>query len=189
MNTDGARLLDSIEQLAEFGRIDSERFGILGSGLAVVRNELGVVTQEIEFDNLVTQVGDQYYGERAAGIASPPAQVTGMQLGTGTTAPAKTGAGAAIVTLVAASLVAISGGFPTSTIPGSARRIQWQTLWSAGTATATGIAEVALVNQSTGTQTVAPAAATIARALLSPTVNKGASDTLTVTWNHDLLGA
>lgn len=145
-----------------------------------------------EFTNLITNVGDEYYAERAAGIASPPAQVTGMQLGTGTTAVAKNGAGGAIVTLVANSLVAIDGGFPTSNNTQSgavACRIQWKTTWAAGTATATGIAEVALVNQSTGTQTAAPAAATISRALLSPTVNKGASDTLAITWNHDLLGA
>lgn len=142
-----------------------------------------------EFKNLVTQIGDQYYGERAAGISSPPDQVTGMQLGTGTTAVAKTGGGAAIVTLVANSLVAIDGSFPTSALSGSSRRIQWKTTWAAGTATANAIAEVALVNQDTGTQTAAPASATISRALLSPTVNKGASDTLAVTWNHDLLGA
>jgi hypothetical protein len=136
--------------------------------------------------NLVTQVGDQYYGERAAGIGSL-AVATGMQLGTGTTAVAKTGAGAAIVTLVASSLVAI--GTPTSSLSGSSRRITYSTTWAAGTATATGIAEVALVNQSTGTQTAAPAANTISRALLSPTVNKGASDSLTITWQHDLLGS
>lgn len=142
-----------------------------------------------EFENLVTQVGDQYLGERAAGITSPPAQVTGMQLGTGTTAVAKTGAGAAIVTLVAASLVAIDGGFPTSALSGSSRRIQFKTTWGAGVATATGIAECALVNQSTGTQTAAPAANTISRLLISPTVNKGAADTLASTWNVDILGS
>jgi hypothetical protein len=165
-----------------------ERTSIRGSGLAVVRNELGIVTQIVPFDNLVTQVGDQFYGERAAGVASPPAAVTGMQLGTGSTAPAKTGAGAAIVALAAASLVALTGT-PTSALNGSSRRIVYTALWAAGVATVTGLNEVALVNQSTGTQTVAPAANTIARALLSPVVNKGANDTLTVIWNHDLLGA
>jgi hypothetical protein len=127
-----------------------------------------VLKQRTEFENLVTEVGDEYYGE---------------------TAVAKTGAGAAIVTLVASSLVAIDGSFPTSALSGSARRIQWKTTWNAGVATANDIAEVALVNQSTGTQTVAPAAATISRALLSPDVDKAAGDTLAVTWNHDLLGA
>lgn len=188
MTIDRAGIRDSLAQAAEYGRIDSERFGLTGCGLAVVRNELGVITQEVEFENLVTQVGDQYYGDRAAAIGSIAA-ITGMQLGTGSTAPAKTGAGAALITLVAASLVALTGGFPSSALNGASRRIQYQTLWAAGVATATGINEVALVNQSVATQTVAPAANTIARALLSPIVNKGAGDTLTVTWNNDLLGA
>jgi hypothetical protein len=161
---------------------------IRGTLHVVLRDELGRVKYDHNTNNLVSQVGDQYFGDRGAGIGSIAA-ITGMQLGTGTTSPAKTGAGAAIVTLVAASLVALSGTYPQSSLSGSSRRIQYQTLWGAGTATATGIAEVALVNQATGTQTVAPAANTIARALLSPVVNKGASDTLTITWNIDILGA
>lgn len=140
------------------------------------------------FKNLITRIGDQYYGERAAGISSPPAQVTGMQLGTGSTAASKTGAGAAMVTLVASLLVAIDGGFPTSALSGSSRRIQWRTTWAAGTATATGIQEVVLTNQSTGTQTAVPEANTISRAVLT-SFDKGASDSLVITWNHDLLGA
>lgn len=165
------------------------REGIIGHGFWELFGPDGELKDRGEFTNLITQVGDQYYGERAAGIAGPPAQVTGMQLGTGTTAVAKTGAGAAIVTLVANSLVALDGSFPTSALSGSSRRIQWKVTWPAGTATATGIAEVVLVNQSTGTQTAAPASATIARALISPTKDKGAADTLAITWNHDLLGA
>ena len=168
---------------------DQDIAGIVGHGFWELFDEDGNLKAAGEFSNLITQIGDQYYGERAAGIASPPAQVTGMQLGTGTTAVAKTGAGAAIVTLVAASLVAIDGGFPTSALSVAARRIQWKTTWGAGIATSNGIAEVALVNQSTGTQTAAPAAATISRALLSPTINKGAADTLAITWSHDLEGS
>jgi hypothetical protein len=162
---------------------------VRGHGTYELRGPDGKLKQTGFFENLVTEVGDEYYGERAAGIASPPAQVTGMQLGTGATAPSKTGAGAAIVTLVANSLVAIDGGFPTSALVSGARRIQWKTTWAAAVATANGIQEVALVNQAIVTQTVAPAAATISRALLDPIVNKGAGDTLAVTWNHDLEGA
>ena len=163
--------------------------GLRGYGYWTLFDENGDLKDGGFFKNLVTQIGDQYYGERASGIASPPAQITGMQLGTGTTAVAKTGAGAAIVTLVASSLVAIDGSFPTSALSGSSRRIQWKTTWTAGVATANSIAEVAIGNQSTGTQTVMPVANTIARALLSPVVNKAAGDTLAITWNHDLLGA
>lgn len=166
-----------------------DELGLDGHGWWELFDEDGRLKECGLFDNLVTQVGDQYYGERAAGIASPPAQVTGMQLGTGNTAVAKTGAGAAVVTYVSGSAVAIDGSFPTSALSGSSRRIQWKTTWTAGVATATGIAEVVLINQSVGTNSGAAAAATIARALISPTVNKGAGDSLAVTWNHDLLGA
>lgn len=167
----------------------SEVAGITGHGFFELWDENGDLKQSGEFTNLITQIGDQYYGERASGVASPPAQVTGMQLGTGTTAVAKTGAGAAIVTVVASSLVALDVGFPASSLSGSSRRIQWKVTWAANVATANSIAEVVLTNQSTGTQTAAPASATISRALLSPVVNKAAGDTLAVTWNHDLLGA
>lgn len=139
--------------------------------------------------NLVTQVGDEYYGERAAGIASPPDQVTGMRLGTGTTAAAKTGAGAAIVTYVTASNKAIDGTYPQASLSGSSRRITWRTTWTAGEATVNSISEVVISNENPLTNVAGTAANTISRALLSPVVNKGALDTLEITWNHDLLGA
>lgn len=189
MHTDVSGIIDEIMSKAEYLRDPSDEVGLHGFGVAVLLGPDGLPKQAVPFRNLVTQVGDQYWGERAAGIASPPAQVTGMQLGTGSTAVAKTGAGAAIVTLVASSLVALDATYPQSGIPSSARRIQWRTTWAAGVATANGINEVALVNQSTGTQTAAPAANTIARALFSPVINKTALDSLVVTWNTDLLGA
>jgi hypothetical protein len=189
----GVRTLERLSHKRQFCRGD--QVGIVGHGVAqlwtpsVLRPGKLILAQEVEFENLVTQVGDQYYGERAAGIGSPPNQVTGMRLGTGSTAVAKTGAGAAIVTYTTASQVAIAGGFPTSSIPGSARRIQWQALWGAGVATASGLNEVVITNETPITNVAGSAANTISRALLSPVVNKGASDTLTITWNHDLLGA
>jgi len=142
-----------------------------------------------EAPNLVTQVGDQYYGERAAGIGSPPGQVTGMRLGTGNTAASKTGAGAAIVTYVSGSSIAITGGFPTSALSGASRRIQWQVLWSAGTATNAALAEVVITNESPLTNVAGTAANTISRFVFAATIDKQAGDALTVTWNHDLLGA
>lgn len=186
MTVDRNRLADRVIQTAGYGRGETAPIAVRGRLHVVLTGPGGEVKYDHSIDNLVTQVGDQYYGERAAGLGSL-AVATGMQLGTGTTTPAKTGAGAAIVTLVTASLVAI--GTPTSSLATNSRRIQYVTTWAAGTATANNIAEVALVNQATGTQTAAPAANTISRALLSPLVNKGAADTLTCTWQHDLLGA
>jgi hypothetical protein len=192
---DKTGIRDSHVALLESHRNVRDRAGIRGSGIAVLRTPSlfvpgkMIIAQQVEFENLVTQVGDQYYGERAAGITSPPNQVTGMRLGIGTTAVAKTGAGAAIVTYTTGSNVAISGGSPTSSLSVNSRRIQWVALWGAGVATVSGLAEVVITNETPLTNVAGTAANTIARALLSPVVNKGANDTLTITWNHDLLGA
>lgn len=177
---------------AVLGIAERDALGARGFGWVERRGADGDLLDLVPFTNLITDIGDQYYGERAAGITSPPAQVTGMQLGTGTTAPSKTGAGAAIVTYISGSAHALDGGFPTSSQPGgagTARRIQWKVTYAAGEATANAIAEVVLINQSVGTNSGAAAANTISRALISPVVNKAAADTLAVTWNHDLLGA
>lgn len=180
-------MLQTLMQQPDKEMVEEARFR--GLVHAILHSEEGDVLYEEILANLITQVGDQYYGERAAGIGSPPSQVSGMRLGTGTTAVAKTGAGAAIVTYVSGSQAAITGGFPTSALSGSSRRIQWQAAWAAGTATNSALAEAVITNESSLTDVAGTAANTISRVLLSPTVNKGASDTFTLTWNHDLLGA
>jgi hypothetical protein len=187
--TSRSRLRDSAgaSLLRERSVVDRVRFD--GWLLVELFGPGGEVKMRFVVPNLITQVGDQYYGERASGIASPPAQVTGMRLGTDNTTPSKTGAGAAIVAYVTGSDIAIDSGFPTSALSGSSRRIQWKTTWAAGVATANGIVECVITNETPLTNVAGTAANTISRALLSPSVNKGASDTLAVTWNHDLLGA
>ncbi len=145
------------------------------------------LAERVEIHNLITQVGDQYYGERAAGIASPPGQVTGMKLGTGSTAVAKTGAGAALVTYRSGSHKAIDGSFPTSSLVVASRQIQWKTSWTAGVVNGSALTEVALINDVLADAT-SSAANTIARALFGP-MTLGTLDTLAITWNHLLLGA
>lgn len=148
----------------------------------------------LEQPNLVTESGDLYYGAAGAALnanatVTAPVGVKGMQLGTGVTAAAKTGAGAAIVTYISGSNNAIDAGFPTSTIPASARRITWETTWAAGDSTNAAIAEAAIVNPTTFADSGAAAADTISRVVFGATIDKQAGDTLTVTWYHDLLGA
>jgi len=162
-----------------------ERARLSGLVIAELIGPDGEIKMRKEVPNLITEIGDRYYGERAAGVAGAPAVATGMQLGTGTTAPAKNGAGAGLVTLVGSSLVALTGT-PSSALSAGARRIGYICSWAAGVATNAAIAEIALVNQAVATQTIAPVANTLSRALLS--VNKGAADVLNVTWYHDLLG-
>jgi hypothetical protein len=114
--------------------------------------------------------------------------VTGMRLGTGTTAAAKTGAGAAIVTYLTASQLAIAGGFPTSSLNGASRRIQYQVLWGAGVATNAAITEAVITNETPLTNAGGSAADTISRVVFTA-IDKAAGDSLTITWSHDLLGA
>jgi len=118
---------------------------------------------------------------------SLPTAIT-MKLGTGSTAVAKNGAGAALVTYTAATAVAFDATFPnTSSVSGW--RVQYKTTFVAGVGTASGLNEVVIVAESLLIDATTAAGATISRALLSPVVNKGASDSLAVTWNHTLLGA
>lgn len=149
-----------------------------------LRGPDGEIKESGSIANLVTAVGQQYYAERANGITTL-GLATGMRLGTGTTAAALTGAGAAIVTYVSGSSAAFASG-PTSSANGNARNIQWTATWAAGTATATGIAEVVITNETGPTNVTGTAANTIARALFSSAFDKAAGDSLTVTYTSTI---
>jgi hypothetical protein len=139
--------------------------------------------------NLVTQVGDQLYAERGAAIASPPATPTGMKLGTGSTSASKSGAGAALTTYLANSHLAFDSTYPSSALSGSARRITYVCTFAPGKATSgVPITEAVIVNEAL-TDATSVEAKTISRALLIGIGSKGAGETLTVTWTHDLMGA
>lgn len=146
----------------------------------------GQVKDSGHIKNVVTEVGDRMYAERGAGVATPPAAPTGMKLGTGSTAPAKTGAGAALVTYLANSHQAFDATFPTSALNGAARRITYKVTFAAGKATsAAAITEAVIVNEAL-TDATSAAAATAHRVLLTGIAAKAAADTLAVTWTYDL---
>lgn len=161
---------------------------VTGHVVAEMRNAEGELLARVETDNLVTAVGDQYYAGRAALSTGLPSQVTGMKLGTGSTAPAKTGAGAALVSYLNDSNKALDSGFPTA-VGGV---VTWKRTYAAGEATsASPITEAVLVTDAIGTTpgATSSAANTIARVLLTGIGSKGASDVLTITWTHTVLGA
>lgn len=225
-------------------------------------DEHGNLLERFEGKNLVTQVGEQMYGERAAGILGSASTLTaitnattavcttsaahglsvgdsvliagvtpsgyngrwgitavgstttfsiyvgtalgagsafgtatglsqalptGMKLGTGSTAVAKTGAGAALVTYLSGSNKAFDATYPQSSIPGTVRRITYKRTYAAGEATtASAITEAVIVNDIIATDATSTAANTISRILVTGISAKGASDTLTATWNHDI---
>lgn len=182
-------LTDDVTAALSRGREPGGTVSVRGYVTAELRGPDGTLLAECRTHNLITQVGDQYLAERAAGISSPPAQVTGMKLGTGSTAPAKTGAGAALVTYLSGSDQAMDATYPQSSLNGSSRRITWKVTYAAGTATtASAITEAALINDTLADST-STAANTIARVLLAGIGSKGSGDSLTLTWTTDVLGA
>jgi len=165
-----------------------DRSGITGTVTWEVRDTDGNIKRHGESRNLVTQTGDQVYGERGAGVAGALAAPVGMKLGTGSTAAAKTGAGAALVTYLSGSNQVFDSTYPSSALNGAARRITYKVTYAAGTATtATPITEVVLFNDANANAT-STAANTTSRSIISPGA-KAAGDILTVTWTQDLTGS
>jgi hypothetical protein len=115
--------------------------------------------------------------------------VAGFRLGTGDTAPAKSGEGAAIVSYTAGSSRVLDDSFPTVVDKGAGlgHRATYRVTYPAGTVTANGLAEVAVTDETIADE-AGNAGNTVARFLLDPIVNKGEEDSLEVTWNNDYLG-
>lgn len=167
----------------------SNVMGIYGRVTWQLHNEDGSLAAEGEGENLVTSVGDRMYAGRGAGVATPLAAPTGMKLGTGSTTPAKTGAGAALATYLTDSQQAFDSTFPSGAAQGNGWRITYKVTYPTGKATSTGaITEAVIVNDTLADATTA-AANTIARILLGGVPSKTSGQTLTITWTHDLLGA
>lgn len=185
---DPTRLTDHVTSAMQRGRDLDGVVKMQGRVEAVLRGPDGRIKARCVTKNLITSVGDQYYAGRAALASGLPAQATGMRLGTGSTAVAKSGAGAAIVTYLSGSNKAFDATYPTAT----GGVVTYKRTYAAGEATtASAITEVVINNDTIANDnaTTATAANTIARALLAGIGSKGASDTLTVTWTHTLLGA
>lgn len=166
------------------------------TGLVIVTliDKDGKIKSRQQLKNLITDAGDMYHAKRIAAGVVPLAsadvtKVTGMKLGTGTTAAAKSGAGAALVTYVSGSNVAIDTAFPTFTNLGGGLgcTVTYQTTFGAGVATNAALTEVVLVNDSS-TDATSTAANTIARVVFTATP-KGATDTLAISWAHKQLGS
>ena len=174
----------------------NDRMGMVGYGVAHLFDASSQRSKQlVPFANLITTAGDEYYAKKGiVGIApaSPaaPTAVNGMKLGTGTTAAAKSGAGAALVTYITASNVAFDSSFPAAAaVAGTDTgwNATYKTTWAAGVATNSAITEVVIVNDQASNAT-SSAANSIARAVIS-SVNKTSSDALAVTWSHKFLGA
>lgn len=153
----------------------------------------GEIKDERRADNLITDAGDLYYAGKAIASVAPaspsaPTAMSGMKLGTGTTAAAKSGAGAALVTYKTGSNLAFDASFPATQNLGGGLGVnaQYKCTWGAGVATDTALTEAVIVNDA-GTNATSTAANTSHRVVFTA-INKTASDTLVITWNAKFLG-
>lgn len=160
--------------------------GITGEVRWVLRGPDGEVKQQGVTRNLVTTNGDQYFGQKGRG-ASPTA-MSGMKLGTDATAATKSGTASYIGSghYISASAYALDSSSPKAGTDNS--KIEYDRTWAAGQATNATINEVSIVDNTTDAAE-ADATHTLARAVLSPTVNKGANDSLQISWVVTFLGA
>jgi hypothetical protein len=171
-----------------------DRVGLTGLVVAELFGPDGRLKQREVQPNLITDTGDLFVASKAIvaiGPANPsaPTAINGMKLGTGATAVAKNGAGGALVTYLSASNVAFDATYAQTSNLGAGLGVYavFKTTWVAGVATNAAITEVVIVNDQ-ATNATSTAANTYSRALFGSAINKGASDSLAVTWNWKLLG-
>jgi hypothetical protein len=122
--------------------------------------------------------------------ASSPGPAVGMKLGTGSTAVAKSGAGAALTTYLTNSHQVFDATYPTAVnTPGAGTAITFKVTYAAGKATTASAITEAVIFLDFLADATSTAANTISRVLLTGIGSKGASDTLALTWTHTWLGA
>lgn len=136
----------------------------------VIRDENGVVKEEINVDNLVVTVGKAFITSRMTGTAS--GVMSHMEVGTSSTAA--DAAQTALVSAVSGSRTALttSGGTQT-TVTTTNDAVQYVCTFPAGTGTGA-LQEAGVFNASSG--------GTMLCRTTFATVNKGSSDAMTVTW-------
>lgn len=190
-----ARITDAFQIAMARAREMIDGIDLVGFGVIELRDEpSGELKLVLPFANLITTAGDEYYSKMGIALVSPaapaqPTKVTGMKLGTGTTAAAKSGAGAALVTYEAASNNLFDATFPSAAAVGgdAGWNASYKVTWAAGDVTETALTEAVIVNDA-ATDATTTAANTISRVVFAA-VNKGASDSLAITWTHKFLGA
>lgn len=191
---DTPRLDDGFLLQLDRERTADELAAIIGRFRVELFDEEGLLKFCEEGTNLITDAGDLYIAQKViVGIspanATAPTAMNGMKLGTGATAVAKSGAGGALVTYLTASNVAFDATYPQTSNLGAGLGVTavYKTTWGAGVATNSAITEAVIVNDQ-ATNATTTAANTISRITFTA-VNKGASDTLAITWSHKFLGA
>lgn len=186
---DSLALRDALRTALDMGRALADDVGMVGYGIAELRDGRGRLKLLVPFANLITDTGDAYYAAKGiVGVApaSPaaPTALTGMQIGSGATAAAKAGAGGAMVTLLAGQ--AFDATYPSVANLGAGLGVNmvYKTTYAAGVGTGS-VTEATITNGTVGVASTA--ANTISRSTFTA-IPKGALDSLAITWNHKQLG-
>lgn len=194
MKTEKPKIADSVE--AVLGKLTSrslsrrprDRARVVGHVHAVLTGPDGKVKGEWSGRNLVTDYGDEFLATRSYDNAVD--EITGMKLGTGSTAAAKNGAGATLVTYISGSQQVLDGTPTDASLgAGAGHRVSHVTTWIAGDVTNSAIREVVLTNQTALADNSGSAGVTVARFVFASAIDKQAGDSLAVTWHIDILGA
>jgi hypothetical protein len=161
----------------------------------VVRYKLygpdGKLKQKGQGCNIVTTQGDNFFVDQLSD--SGGAAVDLMALGTGTAAVAKGDTWVSGYFSANGSAAAGKGSVGAATNAGTPGNLQYVGTFAAGYSTQDGITRVILTNldpSADGNGT--PDGATqfcVAHGTIDPTVNKGANDTLVITWDVTFLGS
>ena len=175
--------------VAEQQRAHDNRVVLTGKVLAILRNPELERELVIPGLNIVTNDGDQYYAQSAAGETPTDdfdAAGAGWRLGTSNTAPTKTDTD--VTTEDANGRKATDATYP-KTNDGDGDNtgagvdiVTWRVSYTTAEAIITGIQEGAIVDDRT-----TPTAA-LTHFLFAASFNKTASDTLKVFANHEMLG-
>ena len=163
----------------------NEGMSMRGQVIAEVRRPDGSLKQRNVTHNIVTDQGDDF---AKSAIYTAAYSAWGMKLGTATTTASKNGAGSFVAAgdYISGSAQALDDSTPKE--GASAIICQFRNQWAAGEATSATINRVGIVDN-TSDAGEADATGTYAIAVFSTTIDKGADDTLTVTWNVTYLGA
>lgn len=190
--SDKSQIRDAVETALAMARdLANGGVGIVGYGVIELRHEDGSLGLVRPFANLVTDVGDLYYATMGIALVTPsntaqPTKLTGMQIGSNAAAVTKASTGAGMNTFLFGKAFDATYPKAVALASGQGAEAQYMTTFAAGEGTSTTVNEAVLTNGTIGTTSAV--ANTIAR-ILTGTINKGAGDSLAITWRNKFLGA
>lgn len=184
---------DALKVLVDAHRANHDNAGSRGFACIDLYGPDGQPKLRRVVKNLITDLGDDYEAKKiitaiAPANAAAPSAATCMKLGTGSTAVAKAGAGAGIVTYLSGSNLAFDATYPQTANLGAGLGVTavYRVTWAAGVATSATINECVIAITNANSTSVA---ADCYSRILTGLVNKGALDSLQITWSWKLLGA